>query len=183
VWGHVTRNSRRRVAHLDRADGRLPVRRTAIKVSHDSASCWSNAHMDGLHFAMTKFQGGLTVMVVDRLNGSSHVAGKSDTQQSVTTARVTTPNGPDLEWRLASRDGHNGELQINGRDFDLAQGTLFVLEARGNEIEVHQLQHDLTGLACNIPAATAFVNEHRDELDPLTGAAAAPAPDAPAPVP
>ena len=33
---------------------------------------------------------------------------------------------------------------MNGKEYDLSKGTLFVIKAKGEQVEVHQLKRDLT---------------------------------------
>jgi hypothetical protein len=45
---------------------------------------------------------------------------------------------------LETKDGKLVNCRINGKEYDLSKGTLFVIKAKGHQVEVHQLKRDLT---------------------------------------
>jgi hypothetical protein len=41
-------------------------------------------------------------------------------------------------------------VRINGKEYDLSKGVLFVIKAKGDQVEVHQLQRDLTAIPFDV---------------------------------
>ncbi len=46
--------------------------------------------------------------------------------------------------QLETKDGKSATCRINGKTLDLSNGALFVIKAKKEQVEVHQLKRDLT---------------------------------------
>ncbi len=55
-----------------------------------------------------------------------------------------SPDTGGYKCQLETTDGKSADYRINGKEYDLTNGTLFVIKAKGKQIEVHQLKRDLT---------------------------------------
>jgi hypothetical protein len=50
-------------------------------------------------------------------------------------------------WQCATSDAKSGTMTIDGRSFELAAGTLFLVSTSGGTVAVTQLNRDLTGIS------------------------------------
>lgn len=81
--------------------------------------------------------------------------------------------GRRIEFRCESPDGRTGSATIEGRTYDLSEGGVFLVAARGDAVRVRQLDRELetVGLggprlreiAEQTPEIRAFFSEDRDE--------------------
>src|SRR5262249_27464223 len=53
-----------------------------------------------------------------------------------------TPDGRRIAWTCETGDGRSGAVTINGQEYDLAKGPLFLVTVRGEKTQVSQLQRD-----------------------------------------
>jgi hypothetical protein len=51
-----------------------------------------------------------------------------------------------VEFTCETKDGTSGRATIEGKDYDLANGTLFLVSAQGGQYRVKQLKRDLSHL-------------------------------------
>jgi hypothetical protein len=51
-------------------------------------------------------------------------------------------DGRKVEWQCETSDGKTGSVKINGRAYDLAQGSLFLVSTKGGDVRVLQLKRD-----------------------------------------
>ena len=56
------------------------------------------------------------------------------------------PNGRKVDCRCATRDGKTGTVAINGANYDLARGAIFLVSTTGAQTRVCQLERDTTKL-------------------------------------
>ncbi len=49
-----------------------------------------------------------------------------------------------IKWNCVTPDGKTGRITINGKEYDLEQGGLFLVSSKGVEIRVLQLRRDLS---------------------------------------
>jgi hypothetical protein len=53
-------------------------------------------------------------------------------------------DGQHVKWKCVTADGKTGQITINAKEYDLAQGALFLVSSKGILIRVRQLQRDLS---------------------------------------
>jgi hypothetical protein len=59
-------------------------------------------------------------------------------------------DGSEIDWSCTTQDGHSGKVIVESHEFDLAQGTLFLVSTRENPIRFDQLAVDMGRLqACS----------------------------------
>jgi len=81
------------------------------------------------------------VVWFDRSSGSS---GVSVAEGSVTYSGLSAPPGRSrIEWRCDTSDGRTGVVRIDGQQYDLSKGAIFLVSTKGGRAEVQQLQRDL----------------------------------------
>ena len=70
-------------------------------------------------------------------------SGSTDNPVHTETVTVGSPDAGGYECRLETKDGKTAICRINGKEYDLSNGTLFVIKAKGEQVEVHQLKRDV----------------------------------------
>jgi hypothetical protein len=100
----------------------------------------------GMNIAFLRWKEGLIVLFVDDVNGGHRSGGSGSTSNPVHTSTVSagSPDAGGYECQLETEDGKLADCHINGKKYDLSNGTLFVIKSKGEQVEVHQLKRDLT---------------------------------------
>ncbi len=88
---------------------------------------------------------GLTIMIWDDIGESHSNHGTGSTSDPVfrQSGQAESPDGRSYYYQVESEDGISGRFTIDGKEFDLSQGTLFLVKTRGGETRVQQLSRDL----------------------------------------
>jgi hypothetical protein len=81
----------------------------------------------------------------DLLNGSSS-AGSASGQGASCEGRHSARDGRHFEYRAQTTDGKAGTVTIADVDYDLAEGSLFLVSARDGPPKVAQISFDLSAL-------------------------------------
>jgi hypothetical protein len=120
----------------------------------NSACEWSHAN-----FEFLTWREGLTFLWVDDLSGTgdSSRTGESSGDFYYDAGSAWNDDGARYEWRLDTPDGKTATFRINDKEYDISQGTLFVIKAKGDKVEVHQLNRDLSALPIDGPAIHEFL--------------------------
>src|SRR5262245_49289666 len=102
----------------------------------------------GMSITYLRWDQGLRVLFVDDVPGQHGSHGTSSTANPVATSTVSAGSldAGGYQGQLQTRDGKSANCRINGKEYDLSQGALFVIKAQGQQVEVHQLQRDLTAI-------------------------------------
>ncbi len=100
----------------------------------------------GMNIVYLRWKEGLTVLFVDDVKGGHSSGGSGSTDNPVYTKIVSagSPDSGGYKCQLETKDGKSAICGINGKDYDLSKGTLFVIKAKGEQVEVYQLKRDLT---------------------------------------
>ena len=59
---------------------------------------------------------------------------------------LTLPKGQKAQWRIETANGKTGSVAYGGQSYDLAQGPVFILLPKGEQLEVLQLKRNITDL-------------------------------------
>jgi hypothetical protein len=100
----------------------------------------------GMNISFLRWTEGLMVLFVDDVKGHHSASGSGSTEDPVHTSTVSA-GAPDVggyTCLLETKDGKLADCFINGKAYDLSNGTLFVIKQKGERIEVHQLKRDLS---------------------------------------
>jgi hypothetical protein len=100
----------------------------------------------GLKITFLRWKEGLMVLFVDNVKGSPHSGGSGSTDSPVHTASGSVGNvdAGGYQWQLEATGGKSANCRINGKDYDLSKGGLFVITTKGEQAEVNQLKRDLS---------------------------------------
>jgi hypothetical protein len=107
--------------------------------------------------------GRVAVVVWSNFKGKG-VTGSDSTSESTTVhagGNCRSAGGAGVVWRWETADGKSGAVTVNGVSYDLANGPLFLVSAKGNDVRVRQLKREL-GMP---PEAEAFEGLAKDDPD------------------
>jgi hypothetical protein len=109
------------------------------------------------------------VLAADGCSGGG--SGSGPTAQG----QLYTVDGRKIAWSCTTQDGTSGTVTIDGQQFDLAKGAIFLISAKENKTTVEQLavdmsklqggpvQDKLPALADTEPRIAAFFKEARGD--------------------
>jgi hypothetical protein len=104
----------------------------------------------GLSFTYLKWKEGTSLLLVDDifLGGSHHSGGSGTTQIPIYSGSgsAKAADGGGYKWQVETKDGKTIKFSIDGKDYDLSKGTLFVMKVKGDKTDVHQLKRDLSAI-------------------------------------
>jgi hypothetical protein len=108
-----------------------------------------------------RWKEGLMVLFVDDVKGGHVSGGSGSTDSPVHTSTVVagSPEAGGYRCQLETTDGRSANCRINGNEYELSSGTLFVIKARGSQVAVHQLKRDLSAFPFDAEACTEAVQE------------------------
>ena len=100
----------------------------------------------GLTFTFLQWKEGLMLLLVDDIEKSHQSRGSASTSNPVYSGSgsAESADGRGYKWQIETTDGKAATFRIDGKEYDLSKGALFVIKAKGEQVEVHQLKRDLT---------------------------------------
>ena len=129
----------------------------------------------GTHFEFSLWEEGLAVLVIDNIPTAHSSGGIGSTIDPVyrQTGKAQTKTGAGYDWEIATTDGRTADIKINGADYDIAQGAVFVVEVNGEECKIQQLDLDLSGIS-DVEDCKKFIEANTDKLQVAEGQSEAP---------
>jgi hypothetical protein len=101
----------------------------------------------GISFTYLKWDQGLRILLVDNVAGGHGSSSSGSTNDPVHRSKgYAGPDGSGYKWEVDSTNGTSATLKIDGKEYDLANGALFVVKAKEGNVEVHQLKRDLSAI-------------------------------------
>ncbi len=96
-------------------------------------------------YTFMQWKEGLTILIWDDIRGthSNHGSGSSSDPVFRQSGQAESPDGRSYSYQVETEDGVTAKFTIDGREFDLSQGTLFLVKTRGSETVVQQISRDL----------------------------------------
>jgi len=100
---------------------------------------------DGAYTFM-QWKEGLTILIWDDIRGShsNHGAGSSSDPVFRQSGQAESPDGRSYSYQVETENGVTARFTIDGKEFDLSQGTIFLVKTKGAETSVQQLSRDLS---------------------------------------
>lgn len=118
---------------------------------------------DRTSYTFLKWNEGLAIMLVDQcdvhsMSGSS-IDGESDRRKGDAHwwDKDTKEWQDGYEWELQTPDGRTAQFSINNVQYDLEQGRVFRIDAKGDQVAVRQLDRDLANVQPNRTSCNNFV--------------------------
>lgn len=118
-----------------------------------SGYSWTSGSVPGLKsankhlspdFEFFRWWDGLTILIVEDVQGFGHGSGSGDNYQWKLAA--DNDHGLRYECQLDTTNGKTATFRIDDKEYDLSRGALFVIKARDDKIEVYQLNRNLSAL-------------------------------------
>jgi hypothetical protein len=125
----------------------------------------------GGSFTAWRWNEGLTILLLDDIEAGHESSGAGSTESPIWRGQggAVAADGRQVSWRAETTDGKTASFSIDGHAYDLAQGTLFLIRARGGRMSVLQQKRDLAGRCtdsedCQLwlksdPTAAQFIQE------------------------
>ncbi len=101
----------------------------------------------GKSFTILRWEEGLTVMFwydVDNYRSGGH--GSTEDPVHRHRGSATTADGRSVNWELETTDGKTAVFRLNKTEYDLLKGRLFLITTKGVNVEVQQLDRDLSSV-------------------------------------
>ena len=131
----------------------------------------SGTTAEGAYFTFLKWEEGLAIMIVDPMMNEHRGPTGPSTSEPIPGIHgsAKSEDGASYDWQLETTDGRTAKFTINDVQYDLANGTLFVVYANGEHIRVQQLDEDLSHVnAADAQACQAFLRGKPDVTKLLT---------------
>jgi hypothetical protein len=105
-----------------------------------------------------RWEEGLTLMIWFDGAKSSACSSSSSTSdpQFVLQCHAVSRSDVRFDWVLESEDGVTADFSIDGQSFDLEGGKLFLITTSSGEIEVQQIERDLSSVRPEADSITEF---------------------------
>ncbi len=69
---------------------------------------------------------------------------------------ISSPDGRRFDWQLETSDGRSVNCQLDGKEYDLTKGTLFLVTTKGGKATVEQLSRDLSAVQPEVESCKGF---------------------------
>lgn len=113
----------------------------------------------GVNYLLLDWQEGLRIMFWDDVAYGGHFSsGSSSTADALFRQEGDTQgaDGRGYAYTLETSDGLEADFAIDGVDYDLSQGNVFVISVAGDGKEIQQLDVDLAGVSPTYEGIEAF---------------------------
>jgi len=109
-------------------------------------------------YTLLAWDEGLRILIWTDLTGAWGSTGSGSTEDEVYREEgyAEAPDGQSFVYYLETRDGLTASFSIDDKPFDLEQGSLFLVVSSDGEIEVTQLDYDLSTLTPTNEGIEAF---------------------------
>jgi hypothetical protein len=114
--------------------------------------------------------GGENVFVVWSDVNRSSSAGRTIDRGASYSGELLTADGRRVDYRCDTADGRSGVVRLGDRDYDLREGTLFLVSTGGPQTRVLQLQRDIRTLKVAPEAFWKLAEDDREVRDFFAGA-------------
>jgi hypothetical protein len=72
---------------------------------------------------------------------------------------ASSVDGRRVDWQLETTDGRSVKCHLDGQEYDLAKGPLFLVKTKGGKTEVEQLSRDLSAVQPDFESCKGFVRK------------------------
>jgi len=120
-----------------------------------SASAGTANPLPGIDQASVCYEGPAFVVWTAFGGGGSHST-TSGMQGVKGRGRLWSRENDSVEYQFETKDGKSGPVTINGAQYNLADGGLFLVAAKDGQIQVKQLKRDMSGVKFDRENLEAF---------------------------
>jgi hypothetical protein len=109
-------------------------------------------------FEYYRWEEGLALMIWHDAVKSSYCGSHSATESPLFVLECSAISRADhgVDWHLETDDGATADFSIDDRPFDLEAGSVFIITTSTGEVEVVQLQRELSGVEPYSDSVTEF---------------------------
>lgn len=107
---------------------------------------------------------GLRILIWFDVAGEVSGSGSGSTSDPVyrVAGRASASDGRRIDWRVETADGRTATFSIDGRSYDLSKGVLFLVRTKGGDLQVQQLDRDLSAVGPTNESCEAFAETDPD---------------------
>ncbi len=102
------------------------------------------------------------MMWFDAQSLTAHGSSSSGDTTHRQTGSATSPDGRLVEWVVETSNNTSITLKIDSTQYDLAQGTLFLMKTRSGQTQIKQLVRDLTNIEATREGCLALAETDPD---------------------
>jgi hypothetical protein len=109
-------------------------------------------------YEYSHWQEGLNILIWHDANASStcNSSGSTSSDTHLVQCQAVSEDGFELFWQIETSDGRSAQFTINNQAFDLADGTVFLITTDDDQLDIQQLQRDLSGVNAEHQSITDF---------------------------
>jgi hypothetical protein len=117
----------------------------------------------GAGYLFYRWEQGLRLMIWhDASSATSSGSGSTSDPIYRVEGQAVYPAGSTLNWTIETKDGQSAQFTLNGTNYDLSAGTLFLIRTSGGSIQVEQLRSDLSSVQLERDSILAFAQADPD---------------------
>ena len=114
-------------------------------------------------YLLLRWRDGTSVMMwFDAQSLTAHGSSSSGDTTHRQTGSVTSPDGRLVEWVVETSNNTSITLKVDSTQYDLAQGTLFLMKTRSGQTQIQQLVRDLTNIEATREGCLALAETDPD---------------------
>ena len=102
--------------------------------------------------------GRISLLIWSDLTDKGGSSSEADLFGSSAEGLFSSADGRRVDWSWKAPKERGGDFQINGISHDLANGTLFLVSTKGGQVQVTQLDVDLSKVQSDKQGFEAFAN-------------------------
>jgi len=102
-------------------------------------------------------QGGQSVVICCDFSGNS-VSGPGNSSK-IQGSQSSTDGKRRLDWQTERTEGWNVKVRLNGKEYDVSKGAVFLVKTEGEKTEVEQLAKDLSALQADPKSVEEFARK------------------------
>jgi hypothetical protein len=117
----------------------------------------------GAGYLFYRWEQGLRLMIWhDASSATSSGSGSTSDPIYRVEGQAVYPDDSTLNWTIETKDGQSAQFTLNGTNYDLSAGTLFLIRTSGGSIQVEQLRSDLSSVQLERDSILAFAQADPD---------------------
>lgn len=104
------------------------------------------------------WQEGMNILIWHDANTSStcNSSGSTRSDTHLVQCQAVAEDGFELFWQIETTDGRSAQFTINNQPFDLADGTAFLITTADDQLDIQQLERDLSGVNAEHQSITEY---------------------------
>ncbi len=83
-------------------------------------------------------------------------SGSTSSDTHMVRCQAVSEDGFELFWQIGTADGRTAQLTINNQPFDLTDGSVFLIATAEDQLDIQQLERNLSGVNAEHQSITDF---------------------------